>query len=803
MAAEVGSGPPFVGRVEAVESLVRRFEDARAGEGGITLLVGATGTGKSTLVAELTREFRARGAQVLAGRAPPLDAPPPLALFRSAVESVRDLASAPVESMGPEAGPSSFLIGFAPRLQDPERTAPLRIEERLLSEIEEADDRGELSREPLWSGIVDQFLEVTRRGPTILVLEDLHRSDELSLEALEFLSGRIADRPFWVLATSRPFEALTEARRVRLESFEKAVRARRTVLRPFTPEEVVEYLRWREPDREFSPEEVARRYSETGGNPLLLEQFDRRWSAPSAAASLPGADGAAPLPALDPEDQRTVAVASVLGPEFPFSVLQRASGEDEERLAESVDRLVGRGILLERAGERMAFPDDRTRAQVYGQLTESRRRLLHRRAGEALEASGSADIGTIYALAQHYYLGKVDEKSIPFNRAAAEIAERVYAHESAREHLERALEGVRRSRPDDVDTEAEIALELAQEVDHLGEFREAERLLRDHLARRGVAERIRPEVRAMVEVYIAQVQSDRGEWRAAEETTEKVLASVDLSGHPLVLIALHRLRGEALYYGGRYAESLAEHAEELRLARASGNERAVALSRARTANVLAMVGETASAIAEATEAARLLNDLGDAREASHAHLFLGVMHASQPPTPERFAAAEAEFAKAIELGEKAHDQRRVGWALFNSADVLRGAGRIDEAAEKVRRSREILERLGDRFGTVQSMIIAGKIDLDRGQYDQAEADLLEAYRLVRELKAPADEVDVLLRLAQLSFARGDRASARRRAEEVERQNVRTLRPDVVPDLDRLEADLGPLDREGADAARKD
>jgi tetratricopeptide (TPR) repeat protein len=786
MAAGVGDGRTFLGRMEAVEALYRRFDDARAGNGGVTLLVGATGTGKSTLVSELARDFRARGAQVLVGRAPPLDVPPPLSLIRSAIESAHDLASRSEEPLGGGPGPSSVLIGFAPRLRLADLPTPVRIEERLLSEIEEADERGELAREPLWSGLIEQFREISRGGATVLILEDLHRSDDLSLEAIEYLAGRLTDRPFWILATTRPFEALPESRRARLEEFEGTARARRTNLRPFTSAEVAEYLHWREPDREFSTEEVARRYSETGGNPLLLEQFDRRWPTPPTATAS-GEARPEPEP-LSEDDQRTVAVASVLGPEFPFSVLLRASGEDEERLAESVDRLVGRGLLFERTGELLAFPDDRARAEVYGQLTESRRRLLHRRAGEALEASGGADFGTIYSLAQHFYLGKVDEKSVQYNRAAAEIAERVYAHETARLHLERALEAFRRLRPDDADGEAGIVLELAQEIDHVGEYRDAEKFVRDHLAGRGAA-RISAPVRALAELYIAQIQSDQGEWRAADETTEKVLRSVDLAAHPLVCLALHRLRGEALYYQGRYAESLAEHDEELRIARSSGNERATALSRARRANVLAMTGETERAMEETRETARLLEELGDAREASHAHLFLGVMFASRPPTPERFEAAEAQFSEAIRLAEKAHDQRRVAWALFNSADVLREAGKVEEAIEKVHRSREILERLGDRFGVVQALIIQGKIGLDRMEYDRAEADLLEAYRLVRELKAPADEVDVLLRLAELSFARGDRASARRRVAELERLNLRTLRPDVAPDLDRLLASL--------------
>ena len=794
MAAEAGNGRPFVGRVEAVEALHRRFEDARAGHGGVTFLVGDTGVGKSILVNALVHDIRSRGVRVLEGRAPPLDAPPPFALIRSALESGRSLGDddRPVVPNAP--GPEGFLIGFAPRMDDGASSSPVRIEERLLEALGEADDRGDAIRDPLWTGIAEQFLAFTQRGPTVLVLEDLHRADEPSLEAIEQLARQMQNRPLWILATVRPYPGLAEPRRLRLEGLEATTHAGRIVIRPLTSNEVAEFLRRREPGRVFSAEEVARRHSETGGNPLLLEQMERRLlgpreAPPNKAAGSDARSGTRTLSALDEEEQRVVSVAAVLGSEFPFSLLLRASGEDEERLTEALDRLVGRGLLFERPGELLAFPDDRVRAEVYDRLTESRRRLLHRHVAEALEAGGTADLTTIYALARHFYLGKVDEKSIHYNREAAEVAVRSFSPEVARTHLERALESHRRLRPDDWDGETEIVIELARQVDHLGELKQAEALLREHRARRGLRRRLSPHVLALLDLYLARILTDQGEWREAEKTSRTVLDSVDLAGQPRTQMVGRRLLGEALYYMGRYDEALREHDELLRLAREAGDERVAASALIWRANVLAMMGRAEGAFAEAREAAQTLERLGDAREAAHAHLFLGVLIAGSASTTPRYAEAIAEFQEAIRLAEAAHDVRRVGWSLFNVADILRSAGRLEEAAERNARSREILERIGDRFGLVQSLIVQGKIGLDRGEYDRAEADLLDAYRLVRELKAPADEVDVVLRLAQLSYARGDRASARRRVAELERQNLPHLRPDISVDFERLKSAL--------------
>ena len=788
MAEEVGP-TGFVGRLEAIDALRRRYEDARAGAGGVTLLVGDTGVGKSTLVRRLVDEMAAKGVRVLEGRAVAADAPPPFQILRDALEHPHEGPEAAGAVPGAALAPQ-VLIGFAPGLEEVARE-PVRVEQRILAALGETEEPAESRREGLWERLAQQFGEFVRQGLTVLVLDDLHRADDPSLDAIEFLARRFRDHPFWILATSRPFSELTAPRRGRLEEFERATDAKRVVLAPLTSGEVLAFLRTHEPERTFTEEEVARRYSESGGNPLLLLQLDRRLPRlraryePSLGEAAERGGGVA----IGEEEERVLAVAAVIGPEVAFDLLWKASGEDEERLAEIVDRLVGRGLLLERPGELLLFVSDRVRSEQYERLTETRRRLLHRRVGTALEATGTADAATIYALARHFYLGRVDDKSLRYSRAAAGIAAAAHAPEEARRHLERALESFQRLSPEDWAGETELVLELAEQADVAGEYRQAEAVLRRHLARPELARRVPAPLRVLAETYLARVQTDLGRWKDAEEATARLLATERLDGHPAELIALRHLHGEAQFYLGRYAEALAEHDEELRLARDSGNARAVAQGQARRASVLRMVGRQAEALTEGREAATALARLGDLRGASYAHLFVGVLLTSLSGAGSSIEEALAEFHEATRLGEEAHDPRRVGWALFNAADVLREAGRLDEASAANARAKETLERIGDRFGLVQALIVAGKIALDRQEFDRAEADLLDAYRTVREIDAPADEVDVVLRLAQLSFARGDLASARRRVEELERRNLAALRPDVAGEFARLRRSL--------------
>ncbi|MGP8077894.1 MAG: hypothetical protein ACLQC7_08955 [Thermoplasmata archaeon] len=80
--------------------------------------------------------------------------------------------------------------------------------------------------------------------------------------------------------------------------------------------------------------------------------------------------------------------------------------------------------------------------------------------------------------------------------------------------------------------------------------------------------------------------------------------------------------------------------------------------------------------------------------------------------------------------------------------------------------------------------------MDQGAYEPAEADLLEAHRLLQGLHHDLEEIDVILRLGQLSQTRGDRAGARERVVELELQNLHVVRPDLEGEYEQLRKALG-------------
>ena len=804
------AGRPFVGRLDAVDALRRRTEAAVGGRGGFTLVEGEPGVGKSTLLDDVIRGSKEKGLHLLVGRGVSMANPPPFLLLRRALESAAAPNSAPTESGLPSPlafaarGPSGggAILGFAPGADRADAREFWPVEERLLEQLVDPGGIPTAGRGGMSAKIADRLLQIADTGSTLLLLDDLHVADEPSLEVLRDLAPDLGRHRLWVLATTLPLALLPDDRRGLLEEIVRTASADRVVVRPLTAAEVAEFVRGISHGQAVREEDVTWWHSQSGGNPQFIEQMLRARETAGLGPGTPSEPSGHPPGPSEPADRllasfhrledgerRVLTVASVLGRDFPFALLLRATGEEEERLSETVQSLVHRGVLRETAEEEVAFVRDELRGLIEGTLTEAHRRLIHRRAAEALEATGAVDEPTVFALALHYYLGKVDDRAAHFNRLAGELAARAMVAPSARLHFERALECQRRVHPRDRVAELDLTLDLAVQLDRLGELVEAETLLRDAQADLQEREEIRPAQRALLAVYLARIIVNEGQWEEAERITQDLLVNESSRLPPMTLMALHRLRGEMFYFLGRYEESLRHHDAALEIARAQHNEREIAREMVRRANVLGM---TAGRLDEAIEAyhiaSRALIAQGDKGEASNALLYLGVVLAQHG----RLAESLAQLGSAAKFAEESHEPRRLGWALFNSADVDREMGELARARVANRQAREILQRVGDRFGLLQTHIVEGKLLLASNELDAAEVELLEAFRLVRELRTPADELEVVLRRAELAERRGDRTQARRRLEEIPRSRVERQRPDLLADLDRLQARLdGP------------
>ncbi|MCI4339762.1 MAG: tetratricopeptide repeat protein, partial [Thermoplasmata archaeon] len=566
--------------------------------------------------------------------------------------------------------------------------------------------------------------------------------------------------------------------------------AEHLLLRPLSEPEIEEFARWAAPHRKFRPNELHRLFVDSSGSPTKLTQLIFPPGAPKPRTDgkkVSETDVELGVGELSAEARRLLNFAVVAGGEFSLELLANAAGVDEERAVEHVERFVELGFVREIELGRFGFTQEEFRFRLYSELLGLRVRLYHQRLAEALQRNGGTDPATVYALAQHTYLGRLDELAVKFNRQAAELAAGSFQPGAALPYLHQALESLRRFSPDDTTTELSLRLDIALQQARSGELAPAERTLRDIRGSDRLWKAARPVDRGLLAVYRARVLADLGQWDAAELALKEVPPDLEAAGPSGLRLSALRLKGEVLYYRGSYPEALAAHDAALAVAEGAGQAREAAAESIQRATVLSMLpGREAEALEVFRTAIDRLVSLGDPTEASYAALSLGALLASQGRSEE----ARSALRRAIDLAETAHDLRRSGWAYLNLADLEFGEGRTDDAAEYIRKARTGFEQVSDSLGQARANLTEGRLALAKGELSVAQQAFEVAQSIFRNQNLEADELEVGLRRAELDLARNDAPAARGRYHELEKAGLDRLRPDLVVDWRKLGARLG-------------
>jgi predicted ATPase len=180
---------PLIGRALEVAFLTERLERAECGNGGIVLIGGEPGIGKSRLVTEIANEARARQWLVLRGHAYEPDGMPPYLPF---VEAIRDCLRWYPEST------LDNLAELVPLIPSVITTSAVGAANSASNEVE---------RYRLFEAVAEFLLGAAdRQGQRglLLCLEDLHWADRASLQLLQHLTRKLGDSRLLLIGTFRP-----------------------------------------------------------------------------------------------------------------------------------------------------------------------------------------------------------------------------------------------------------------------------------------------------------------------------------------------------------------------------------------------------------------------------------------------------------------------------------------------------------------------------------------------------------------------------------------------------------------------
>jgi DNA-binding CsgD family transcriptional regulator len=416
------SRPQLVGRERELRDLRRLLDAAIAGRGGLVLLGGEAGVGKTTIAEALCRVAADRGALVLVGGCYDLTDTPPYGPWTEAFGDYQ-----------PEAGLPPPPAAFA-------RTEAASVV---------------TTRSALFDGVRHFAATLAEHRPLVMLLEDLHWADPESLDLLRIVAREAASQALLVLATFRGDELASNHPLYRLlPVLERESGARRLELRRLHPRALRDLVVARYHLREADCARlVAYLYAEAGGNPFFTQQLLRaleedealrplgnRWVLGDlAGASVPLALRQvidARLLRLDEEGQRLLRTAAVIGQDVSFSLWASVVGGEEEGLLALVEEATAARLIEPEAdGAGFRFVHALVREALYEGVNPLRRRVLHRGVAEALAGSAPPDPD---AVAYHFRQAG-DARAAGWLVEAGERAERASALLTASERYEAAL----------------------------------------------------------------------------------------------------------------------------------------------------------------------------------------------------------------------------------------------------------------------------------------------------------------------------------------------------------------------------
>jgi DNA-binding SARP family transcriptional activator len=440
-----GTAAPMVGRKEEWQQLQAAWRKAASGHPQMVMLSGEAGIGKTRLAEEMKAWVDRQGMTAASARC-------------YAAEG--RLAYAPVTTWLRTDAIQAGLPTLDPIwLTEVARLVPDALAKR--SKLPRpASMTEEWQRQHFFEALVRALLSA--RQPLLLLLDDLQWCDNETLEWLHYLLRFEPGVRLLLTGTVRSEEILPGHPLVAfLGALQRDGLVTEIALRPFNPIEttsLAEHIM----GHQLDPATINMLYYETEGNPLFVVEMARTGTLEQSERAQAVAGNPLPLltqPAstlsptvqavlstrlaqLSPLAHEVANVAAVIGREFTFVVLARASEESEDAVVQALDELWQRRIVREQDGgtaETYDFSHDKLREQAYASLSPAYRHLLHRRVAEALETVYAGDLDAVSAqVAAHYERAGLPGRAIPYYRRAGEVALRIYANAEAVEAFQRA-----------------------------------------------------------------------------------------------------------------------------------------------------------------------------------------------------------------------------------------------------------------------------------------------------------------------------------------------------------------------------
>jgi tetratricopeptide (TPR) repeat protein len=601
-----------------------------------------------------------------------------------------------------------------------------------------------------------------RREPLLLFLDDVQWCDRETLDWLHYVLQFDATAPLLIVATLRQEEADdNEALSTLRLLLQKSATLTEVSLARFdalTTTTLAASLR----EHDLAADEAALIYRETEGNPLFVVELMRAGGHATDQTVVTTEQTLPPkvqatiqyrLSQLSAQAQALIQIAAVIGREFTFEVLARASEANEDALVQGLDELWRKRIVREQGANAYDFSHDKIRVVAYTTLSATRRRVLHRKVAEALNEVYAPDLDGISAqIAQHYEIAGQADRAIEFYRRAAQAAQRIYANDEAIGHYRYLLDSdlAQYLSAEDV---CAINLALGEVWRVNGQWPQAEAINREALAR---AEKLgAARLMAQAQRALADVMRLQGHYDAALEWLTRAETGFEAAGDRRGVVSTLWTMGEVYWFKGNNLRSLAALDRQLQIATEINDQRGLCEALDTMGMVYWSQGDWDRSVECCLKSIAIAEPLGYKLVITRAAITLGNVGVSRRDQ----AMALQWYQTAYEIAREIDDRQILAWAINNTAGLYHEAGDFLRALAYFECGIHLALDIGDTWTATLDVSSLAEVVLDMHLDDVFEEFSRTAIHCGKRLGIPgyvssmlSDHAEVLMRQGQLTEA---------------------------------------------------
>ncbi len=618
-------------------------------------------------------------------------------------------------------------------------------------------------KEAVFQSITKFFSKLADSRPLILLFEDLHWADSVSIEVIKEIAKSLSNKRILIILAFRP-----DAEKEYLQTFGPLKKNTPDIFKEI-PIKALDDKKIRElmhsflpiPEKEISSQIELQIMDKAKGNPFYIEEIIKSliqskmllqikggWVPAGEITKLDVPEGLQALimsriDTISTQERQVLRISSVIGNNFSTTLLAEITkgyiSKESLQLSDTLAKLEKSGLLQRAHNENYSFAHSLFQEVAYQSLLKETRAKLHEHIGETIERTHKDNLIAYYeVIAHHYYKSKNQNKALTYLVLSGKKSERIYAGKEALDYYTQALSILEKLPGKGIEDKTELLSDRGNvRKQFFGDYKGA---LVDYEKAMKLSQDIKDRGREAKSLSnIGSVFRETGEYekallyygkgmKIAENLNDTNFSARLLSKIGVVYDDIGKFENALTYY-----KNSLERSKELR-------DKVIALNNIGV--IYDNKGNHEKALKYYNECLGIDRELDDKRGIAASFTNIGIVHKKQ----KKYEKALSYLKKSLKVAEEISYKQGMAICLTNIGGIYYKREKYNDALKYQKRALELKQELGAKWGTANSLDEIGQIYQKLEELKQAIRYHQWSLQIAKEIGAKVIEASALINL---------------------------------------------------------